>query len=373
MPPKEGEVPQALRRQFRRNNQQLKKNTMITTVEPERVWVIGDKNDGGESADTDEDEMDDEPAYDYEPRFVVRANRGGTYAVYDAAFEHLPGDVSTTEPRVVEPLPPFNPDWMGAAGTRREQLARWVTHQENDRFGRAIANRVWGLVFGKPFYDLVDDLPNPGDAGTLVLDVLADDFREHNDSVKRLVRVISATRAFRAASTTGQLSSPSDYENVKAAWAVFPMTRLRPEQVIGSMLQASYVRTIDQNSHLFVRAARFFNERDFVREYGDLGDSELDERAGTIPQALLRMNGNLTRERTKVDPFGAAGRILALSQTDEAIIENCFLVCLTRCPTPEEKSHFLAQFADAKGNQREHITEDLFWSLFNSDEFSWNH
>ena len=373
MPPKAGEVPPALRRQFRQNDQRLKKRTMITTVQPERVWVVGDRSGSGESQEGNDEDMAEEPAYDYEPRFVVRAKRGGTYAVYDAAYEHLPGDVLTTEPRVVEPLPPFNPDWMGQDGTRREQLAKWVTHRENDRFGRAIANRVWGLVFGKPYYDPVDDLPNPGDAGTVVLDVLADDFREHNDSVKRLVRVITATRAFRAASTTGELSSPSDYENVKAAWAVFPMTRLRPEQVIGSMLQASYVRTVDQNSHLFVRAARFFNEQAFVREYGDLGDAELDERAGTIPQALLRMNGNLTSERTKVDPFGAAGRILALSQSNEAIIENCFLVCLSRRPTSEEKNHFLAQFAEARGNEREHITEDLFWSLFNSDEFSWNH
>ena len=67
-----------------------------------------------------------------------------------------------------------------------------------------------------------------------------------------------------------------------AEWAVFPMTRLRPEQLIGSMLQSTSLRTIDQNSHLFVRAKRYFQENEFVKQYGDLGDNELDERSGTI-------------------------------------------------------------------------------------------
>ena len=37
-------------------------------------------------------------------------------------------------------------------------------------------------------------------------------------------------------------------------WAVFPLSRLRPEQVIGSVIQAASVKTIDQQSHVFVAA-----------------------------------------------------------------------------------------------------------------------
>lgn len=373
-PPADGEVPQVLRGILGRNGHGLAEYATVLTIQPKRLWVLAD----GEKPAVDSDEQEDDPAGNepestFRPRYVVKAAGPNRFTVHDYQYEHAFDDMTSMETRVVNPAPPFNPEWIPSEGTRREKLAGWVTNENNERFGRAIANRVWGLMFGRAYYDPVDDLPDPGDTGTAVLDILAKDFRSHDDSIHRLIRTVTGTKAFRAASTTGELSSPSEYENMKADFAVFPMVRLRPEQVIGSMLQASYVRTINQNSHLFVRGAKFFNEIDFVREYGDPGDAELDERSGTIPQALLRMNGNLTNERTKVDAFGAPGRILALSPSDEVLIENCYLVCLTRRPTPEEKTHFLKQFAAASENDRNELTQDLYWSLFNSDEFSWNH
>ena len=112
---------------------------------------------------------------------------------------------------------------------------------------------------------------------------------------------------------------------------------------------------------------------DIVAIQQALGDDELDERAGTIPQALLRMNGEFTRDSIKTGPFTASGRIVEMSDTDEQLIENCYLVCLTRRPTPEEQEHFLEQLTTAPKHQRDEITQDLFWSLMNSPEFSWNH
>lgn len=377
-PPASGDVGHDIRRIFRENENQLARYTTVTSVVPERIWVIADGNEAAptETSAPDDDEAEADDAEDaqpqHNPRFVVRAAADGRFTVHDYRYEHAFEDMTSLDLRVVEPAPPFHPEWLPAEGSRRARLASWVTHENNQRFGRAIANRTWGLLFGRSYYDPVDDLPDPGDTGTTVLDILAEDFRAHDDSLHRLIRVITSSRAFRATSTS-ETADAGEYARRESEWAVFPLVRLRPEQVIGSMLQASYVRTIDQNSHLFVRATRFFNEIDFVNEYGDPGDAELDERAGTIPQALLRMNGNLTRERTKVDPFGAPGRILALSPTDEKLIENAYLICLTRRPTREELVHFVRQYQEAKPHQRDEVTQDLFWSLFNSDEFSWNH
>ena len=52
----------------------------------------------------------------------------------------------------------FHPEWLPPTGTRRERFAHWVTHPENRRFERAIANRVWALMFGRAYIDPVDDL-----------------------------------------------------------------------------------------------------------------------------------------------------------------------------------------------------------------------
>ena len=59
--------------------------------------------------------------------------------VEDAAGEFTVEDRETLEKRVISPAVPFGADWQGNEGTRRERLARWVTHPENRRFERAIA------------------------------------------------------------------------------------------------------------------------------------------------------------------------------------------------------------------------------------------
>ena len=290
-----------------------------------------------------------------------------------SSLEYEVEDRLSLETRQVAPAVPFGLEWLPEEGSRREQLAGWITHAENRRFSRAITNRIWALMLGAPYYSniSVDDLPDPPEK-TDLLDLLADDFREHNYDLRRLVRVITATDLFRASS---QSSAETDQEYAihKEYWGVFPMTRLRPEQLIGSMLQSSSIKTIDQNSHLLFRTMRFFREQDFVRDYGDLGPDELDQRSGTITQALLRMNGNLTKELIEANPFNSTGRVANFSDNDRECIDNSYLVCLTRHPTADEMAFFENQLAELKDQQRTQAVVDLYWSLFNSLEFSWNH
>ena len=80
------------------------------------------------------------------------------------------------------------------------------------------------------------------------------------------------------------------------------MTRLRPEQVAGAILQAASLTTLDAQSHWFVRLVAYTGRNDFVRRYGDTGEDEFDARGGTIPQRLLLMNGELVQKRTDGRP-----------------------------------------------------------------------
>lgn len=291
----------------------------------------------------------------------------------DSSKEFKVLDRKTLEDRTVQPAVPFHTEWLPSNGKPREQLAHWLTHPENRRFERAIANRVWGLLFGKPFITPVDDMPNPPSTAQLdVLDILGTDFRQHDCRLRRLVQVIALSQPF-LASSQSQSDAPDLVERATDAWAVFPLTRLRPEQIIGSLLQSGYVQTIDQNSHVFVRFLRFTKERDFVEAYGDLGDQELVDRAGTIAQALLRMNGEITRDSIKIDPLSVSNRIANMCQRDEDVIEVSFLASLTRRPNADESAHFRNLLADDKHRDRGGKVEDILWSLVNSPEFSWNH
>lgn len=283
-------------------------------------------------------------------------------------------DRNTLKKRPVAAEVPFNEEWIPAEGTQRERLAAWITHPDNRRFERATVNRVWGLLFGRPWIEPVDDMPNPQPfSESDLLDVLGKDFREHNYDLKRLIGVITATRVFRLSSAHPAWETGENAEAVERAWAAFPMTRLRPEQIIGSMIQAATLKTVDRNSHLFLRTIRLFREIDFVKEYGDLGDNELTDRAGTIPQALLRMNGRFAQEMSQANPINASGRISAMAAGSDRCLELCYLVCLSRRPTAEEITVCKPSLEDIPDNQRSEAVGDIFWSLFNSEEFSWNH
>ena len=281
-------------------------------------------------------------------------------------------DEEADEP-IPDPAVPFGKDWLPDDGTTRQKFAVWLTHAENRRFERAITNRVWGLMFGRPYVTPVDDMPDPPAADQPdLLDVLGADFRQHGYDLRPLILTIASSRSFRLDSTHPATDS-DELAAAEEAWAVFPLTRLRPEQIIGSIIQSSWVRTVDQNSHLVVRFMRFTKENDFVNEYGDLGDQELDQDLGTIPQALLRMNSEVTRDAVKTDLMTASTRVAGMCRDDESIVETAYLICFCRKPTPPEEEHFLSLLAEVSKNEKSRIVEDIFWALFNSPEFSWNH
>ena len=150
------------------------------------------------------------------------------------------------------------------------------------------------------------------------------------------------------------------------------MTRLRPEQVAGSVLQAASVSTNDAESNIFWRIIRSGQQNEFVTRYGDSGEDEFDGRGGTIPQRLLMMNGKLVREKIKDDPMNATTRIAWMAPDDPRAVEAAYLAVLTRRPTPAEAAQFEASLADDHQKRAQKL-EDLFWTLLNSTEFSWNH
>jgi hypothetical protein len=285
-----------------------------------------------------------------------------------AENEYRPPDKKTREPVKVEPCVPFRAELKPGSGSPREQLAAWVTDPKNDNFSQATVNRVWALLMGRPLAEPVDDLPAAGELHPALVQ-LAADFASHGFDIRRLVRVIAATQVFQQDSEfTGTMA-----DGQEEAWAVFPMTRLRPEQVAGALFQSGSITTLGPQSHWFVRMVTYTGRNDFVGRYGDTGEDEFDSRAGTIPQRLLLMNGEIVRDKIKDGFFTAASRIADLAPDDKSAVESAFLCVLTRRPTSDESTHFVARLAGTSGKERKERLTDLCWALLNTTEFSWNH
>jgi hypothetical protein len=292
----------------------------------------------------------------------------GFTGIYDGDGEFQAARGKTSTPKVIEPHVPFHPELVPNEGSRRQQLAHWVTDPRNPALAQTTVNRVWGLLFGRPLVDPVDDLASAGELPP-VLRLLADDFATHGFDLQRLIRIITATEVFR-------LDSAVDPELTVAhekEWAAFPLTRLRPDQVAGALFQTASLETLDRNSPLIVRFFNTIGENEFVKRYGDAGEDAFNSRAGTIPQQLLLMNGQLVYKETEDSFLPAPARISMLAPGDTKAVETAYLTVLTRRPTPTESAHFTKALAGLRGDERKQRLSDLFWTLVNTTEFAFNH
>jgi hypothetical protein len=291
--------------------------------------------------------------------------------IHEGEPYYQPADRKTKEPTKVAPRVPFHPELRPASGSPREQLATWIVDSRNPNLARAVVNRVWALLLGRPLVEPIDDLPASGDVPR-TLELLADDFTAHSFDLRRLIRVIAATEAFQLDSAERE-SSTGPSEAQEESWAAFPITRLRPEQVAGALFQTASLTTLDAQSPWFVQFLMFTGRNDFVRRFGDTGEDEFEARGGTIPQRLLLMNGDLVRDKTKGELLNAAAQIAMLAPDDRKAVEVAYLAVLTRRPSPDESTHFLAELAGTSGDARKQRLTDLYWTLLNATEFSWNH
>jgi hypothetical protein len=196
--------------------------------------------------------------------------------------------------------------------------------------------------------------------------VLVDDFVENGFDVQRLIRVIAATEVF-------HLESKADFEireDHQEYWAVFPLVRLRPEQVASSIAQSTSLTTLDGTAHILKRLVSFGETLDFVKRYGDQGENEFGERGETVTQRLLLLNGDVVNNRLE-NGLGSPVRIANLAPSIQKAVETVYLAALTRLPSTNEMNYFCQQFNQA-GSREEQI-KDLYWTLINSVEFVWNH
>jgi len=326
--------------------------------------------------------------------------------IHDGRREYLFDDGGRQEPEAIEPKVPFDEALLPVAGRLRHRLAYWITHPENSAFARATVNRMWALCLGRPLVEPVDNIPREGDLPP-VLNRLAEDFVDYGFNMRRLLKLIARSEAFRIesrateqpvgepladeeesqfvlvsekAETEANEAGPASNEpppvydpaDQLAAWAVFPVERLLPEQLARSVIQAASLKTINHSSHILVRTARFFDQNSFLERYGDPGEDELTEDSVTIAQRLLLMNGKLVREKVKSTLNNASGLVAELAPNDAKAVETAFLAVLTRHPSAAERSHFVDRLASGV-RARKQVMEDLFWALINSAEFSWNH
>jgi hypothetical protein len=253
---------------------------------------------------------------------------------------------------------------------RRAALAAWTTSPHNPWFARAFVNRMWGQFLGRGFVEPVDDFraSNPGELPDL-LEALAQDFAAHGYDVKRLIATIAATDAYQLSSATA---------GAKAAeaplWSRFPLKPLGPDELLDSIAVATDLDDVlaggKGEGELEKAKAQLRKQFDFLFDVDEESHGATFE--GTIPQALMLMNGQAVNRTTRVGRQGALLKVLAMPTSDERRVEALYLRTVSRRPTADESKAALEAIPE-RGAGRQAAFEDLFWALLNSSEFVFNH
>jgi hypothetical protein len=255
------------------------------------------------------------------------------------------------------------------AYNRREALAQWMQSPENPWFAKAIVNRMWGYFLGRGFVEPVDDFraSNPALVPD-VLDKLAIDFIAHGYDLRYLFSTITSTEAYQLSAE--RAPGPPDQPTL---WSSYPLKPLGPDELLDSIAVATDLDALlaGKNAGEFGTAkAQLRKQFNFLFDVDE--ESHPAAYEGTIPQALMLMNGRPLSRATNTVRQGALVKVLAMPVDDAGKIEALFLRTVARKPTPEELQTMLP-LVQVRGPQRLEGYEDIFWALLNSSEFIFNH
>jgi len=294
------------------------------------------------------------------------------------------------QPRTGKPQPPAPLDGQAIASDstedRREALADWLTSPENPYFTRSIANRVWANFFGRGIVEPVDDLrtSNPASNEPL-LHAISEHLAKNNYDLKSLMRLILRSETYRRSSTPlpeneGDQKYYSRYYPRRLMAevlqdAITSVTRVSPKynQITlsdGSTQGTSLYREGTRALQLSDSAVTSYFLKTFGRNEREITCECERSNKPSMVQVLHLSNGdtlnnNLRSQQSCVNTM--------ITQDNDEIIEETYLLCLSRRPSDSERKRLKNIFEVVPETERRGVVEDLFWALMTSREFLFQH
>ena len=286
------------------------------------------------------------------------------------------------DPRTGKAAPPR---FLGAGDSvaerrdRLEALAEWVAGGErtNLRFARAQVNRIWYHLMGRGIVDPIDDFraTNPPSHPEL-LEALARDFIAGGFDLRRVIRVIAASRAYQL-SCEPNATNRSDESNYSRA----RVRRLSAEQLIDALSHAigaparfnGYPPGLRAAQIPGVSAVRPREQRpssgdEFLDLFGKpprLLSCECERSTDTtLGQTFELISGRLLDELLSAEENRIS--LLADRGAEEAV-DELYWVALSHAPERAELERHVSYIE--KAEDRREALEDVAWGVVNSKEF----
>ena len=271
-----------------------------------------------------------------------------------------------------EPAGELTPD-----DDRREKLVAWLTRPDNPYFARSTVNRVWYHLFGRGIVEPVDDFrdTNPPSNPEL-LDQLAAEFVNSGYRLKPVLRLVlnSSTYQLEVRPAPGQ----SKFAAAPEPYFTHAVPRmLTAEQLLDAVSTVTGVPEEFPGYPQGTRAVAIAEgaiEHPFLKAFSkpvrDVTCECAREDDPSLSQVIHLLNNRGIVQNIKA-PNSHVSQWLSASQSDDEVVENVYLLTLSRRPTPAERDLVRAHLA--KSPDRTAGFYDLQHALINSNEFLLRH
>jgi hypothetical protein len=270
---------------------------------------------------------------------------------------------------------------IAAGSDPRVAFADWLLNDQNPRFARNIANRVWSWLFGYGLVHEPDDIRagNPPVHPEL-LDYLATSFIKSGYDMQELIRLIMRSSAYQ------QSSIPvNDHPDAERLFAQFPVRRLDAEVLLDALKQLSgkaetYSSAIPE-PFTFIPKTLSHKElvdgsitssalKQFGRSPRDTGLERERSRDMTADARLALLNSSRIHDQLNRS-WKLVNDLARAKSASDRPLDQLYLSLLSRYPTEKERKS-VADFMSGSTIRRK-AAVDLLWALINTKEFLYQH
>jgi hypothetical protein len=253
---------------------------------------------------------------------------------------------------------------------RRDELGRLM--MESEYLDKMIVNRMWSMFLGHGFTKPIDDLgPHQVVSHGELLDYLGGEFRKHSYDLKQLITWITLSKPYNLAAVLGpsnEIDDPSIGEMPK--FSRFYVRQMSAEQLYQSMVTATDASSGGDYQQQEQQRRRWLQQ--FVVAFGTDEGDEATTFNGSIPQALMLFNGELTKNATSTAAGSFIDRVSQTGRSPRERLTELFLAGLARRPNKNEMLVASKLLSARRGNEKE-MLQDMWWAILNSNEFIMQH
>ncbi len=247
-------------------------------------------------------------------------------------------------------------------GTRRQQLAAWITSPDNPYFARSYVNRLWGYLFGTGIIDPIDDIRagNPP-TNPALLDHLTKAFVAGGFDVRKALAEICTSRTYGLAITSTKWN-----EDDRINYSHALPRRLPAETLFDSLHAAVGAPTKFPGYPVGTRAAALPDVASnlgggFLQTFGKPArESACEcERAGGLALGpVMALASGPAVGDVLGDPGSELAKLVAREPDDRLVVEEVFLRILNRPSKPEELAA-VTELMQAIATDHESLVQDL--------------